>query len=193
MKKILRILVFILGGIFIFSQKVSAICDSVWYSACIWDCVQEPYDPKCMSNCNTEYPDCIWSPPVVDPKPSTPELDCDKKCQPYAVWEAKDACMCRCRGGIVLNTSIPFLGDGGRCIQKDDSLKTTDLIAQAITKILMTIILVWGFGNLIFAWVQFASDNPTGGKKRIINTIIAFAVIWSIWLILRLINPNIFK
>lgn len=56
MKKILRILVFILGGIFIFSQKVSADClDYYGYKECTELCVGVN-NQVCMQSCDNQFP-----------------------------------------------------------------------------------------------------------------------------------------
>lgn len=219
MKKIFIILWFMIIWLLGFESRVDADCVKD-ILACIEMWPSNPNYSDCMQNANNAYNSCLekeqsdankaankkfceengWE--FIDDGTEdgqclveSNEVKCENKCEDYA-WSiddensAKSICMCRCRWNIVLNTDMPFVW---RCLEKASGTAGISGVSQAITRILMTLILIWWFGNLVFAWVQFASNNAAGGKKRVINTIIAFAVIWSIWIILRLINPNIFK
>lgn len=211
MKKFLIVLWFVVIWLLGFWDKVNADCVKD-ISACIGMWSTNPGYSDCMQNANNVYNDCLQqekddSDKVANKKfceenwgvfidNGTVDWECSVtscywECDKYAEWDAKDICICRCNGDIVLNTEMPF--GIWRCIKKGDSTGTVAKLSQAITRILMTLILVRWFGTLIYAWVLFASNNPTGAKKKIRSVIIAFAVIWSIWLVLRLINPNIFK
>lgn len=188
MKKILIIVWFVIVWLFGFESRVEAQnCAS--YDTCVDWCVWVN-NQTCMTSCWNQYPWCAgqaWVPTLTEDSPLSCQENCNKN---YAEWSARTVCNCRCNWNIVLNTEMPFIW---RCLEKDSNGRVVGEVSQAITKILMSLILVRWFGNLIFAWVQFASNNPTWGKKRVINTIVAFAVLGSVWLILRLINPNIFK
>jgi len=78
---------------------------------------------------------------------SDPKKECISKC----TASNKVSCECKCNGGIVLNTNIPFVG---RCILKDGSTadggSSLSGISQAISKIFMTLILTGGFAMLIW-------------------------------------------
>lgn len=125
---------------------------------------------------------------------ATPPSDPKKECLSKCTTSNKVSCECKCNGGIVLNTHIPFIG---RCILKDGSTangwSALSGISQAISRIFMTLILTGGFAMLIWWWVQIAMGDMKGGKEKIKNVVIAFAVLWSLGIVLRLINPNFFK
>lgn len=114
-----------------------------------------------------------------------------------------DPKLCNC--GTKLNTNIPFIG---KCIMYGDTnnpgengegtttvnaLNAFPLLMWSLTKILMTIILVTLFATLIVGgFMMTVPDQYNEGKnyvKKVIWTIIA---LWSLWLILYLINPNFF-
>lgn len=112
-----------------------------------------------------------------------------QKCLSQQLMSAQD-CLCVFNGGIKLNTDFPFVG---RCIEKSSDGGVITGIAWAFTNIFLTLIITVAFGMVIRAGVQFAMNNPAGGRKTIINVIIAFAALGSLGIILRLINPNFFK
>lgn len=111
----------------------------------------------------------------------------------------KDDAYCTClkNGWIKLNTNVPFVG---KCINKDNSSAAgsttstafTDLIG-GLSQIVVTAILIVSFMFIIIGGVQRASGNPAEGKKKILKVVIGLAILWSSWVILRLINPNFFK
>lgn len=213
MKKILIILWFVIIWLFGFWNITNADCIKD-ISACVEMWPTSPGYSDCMQAANNEYNSCLqqeqqqqdtnkasskkfceenwWT--FVDDGTEDGQCigttHCKSECMSYAEWSARAICECRCEWNIVLNTEMPFIW---RCLEKDSNGRVVGEISSAISKILMSLILVRWFGNLIYAWVLFASNNRTWGKKRVINTIVAFAVLGSVWLILRLINPNIFK
>lgn len=98
---------------------------------------------------------------------------------------------------IPLNTSIPFLWN---CLQKttDDPNDTAALnafptIVSVATRILVTVIMLAWFIMIIVWGVQWSTWNAAWWKKMITKVAIWFALLWSMWAILRLINPNFFK
>ena len=115
---------------------------------------------------------------------------CLTKCVQWSK-NPKDFCECKCNGGIVLNTDIPFVG---RCILKDGTASgwwtAISGISRALTSIFMTLILTWGFAMIIWWWVQISMGDIKGGRSKIFNVIV---VLWSLGILLRLINPNFFK
>jgi len=113
---------------------------------------------------------------------------CMAKCK-TTQWNSESFCSCKCNGWIVLNTEFPFIG---RCIAKTSD-DTVGKVAGVFTNILMTIIITSAFGMLIRAGVQFTMDKPKEAKQTIMNVVIAFAALWSLGILLRLINPNFFK
>lgn len=162
--------------------------NNVWYAQ-NWPGACGPWLERCTTNNN-----CVWLGlcPARQPKSPTPNPidECKKKCTP---WN-KISCECKCNGGIVLNTDIPFVG---RCILKDGTASgwwtAISGISRALTSIFMTLILTWGFAMIIWWWVQISMGDIKGGRSKIFNVIVAFAVLWSLGILLRLINPNFFK
>ena len=103
-------------------------------------------------------------------------------------------CSCIAYGGIELNTDVPFIG---RCIAKSDTSKSVPLVVWGLGKILMSLILVGCFIALIVAGVIIAGGETLWGPKKwmsiIRSVVMALALLGSLGIILRLINPNFFK
>lgn len=116
-------------------------------------------------------------------------------------------CLCKCRGWIVLNTDIPFVG---RCIQKDGSADVKVGEAQQVNSgnafarlmsglmriVLAAVVIVWFIGILIWG-LMIASHGASGkmseGKDLIVKIVAGLALVWLSGMILNLINPNFFK
>ncbi len=94
---------------------------------------------------------------------------------------------------IKLNTNFPIIWN---CIEigKDGENPTNVFPAMiwALTKIIMSLILVVCFILIIYSWILRASDNTTEAKKRFKRVAITILLLWFSWAILRLINPNFF-
>lgn len=108
---------------------------------------------------------------------------------------------CQCKyvdKWIPLNTSIPFLWN---CLKKANpsdpndnaALNAFPTIISVASRILITVIMLVGFVMIVIGWIQWSAWNAAGGKKMITKVIIWFALLWTMWAILRLINPNFFK
>ncbi|MCX6823844.1 MAG: hypothetical protein NT085_01850 [candidate division SR1 bacterium] len=102
--------------------------------------------------------------------------------------------------GIQLNTSVPFIG---KCIEDGTSTPSPDetgvtgatafpTLMGSLTKILVTLILITSFVLIIVGGIMIATGNPSGGRKMIMNVVIAIALLGASGVILRLINPNFF-
>jgi heme/copper-type cytochrome/quinol oxidase subunit 2 len=63
----------------------------------------------------------------------------------------------------------------------------------ALTKIIMSLILVVCFIFVIVAWILRAADKPKDGKEILKKVAITILLLWFSWVILRLINPNFFS
>ncbi len=113
-------------------------------------------------------------------------------------------CECIADWWTELAVSIPFVSvvnwkDYGRCIPKAASGQAVPRLIYSIIQILNTLLLVGGFTALIYAGVLYTTqwfDNDWQLKKA--KTIIwwvigAFAFYGTLWLILKLINPNFFQ
>lgn len=90
---------------------------------------------------------------------------------------------------IKLNTKIPFLWD---CIEANDATSAFPKVIWALTKMVMSIILIVCFICVIIAWIMISSWNVSWWKKLIIRVAWTIWLIWTSGAILRLINPNFF-
>lgn len=122
---------------------------------------------------------------VVPPKP---KCDPDKSC---------------C--GIDLNTDVPFIGN---CIEfgaynwkfgKADGklyvnpLNAFPILIWSLSKIMVTVILMLSFISLIAAWVMMTNTSSFSKWKSLLQAVIIWLVVlWTVWIILKLINPNVF-
>ncbi len=147
----------------------------------------------------TKYEDCVSK---------TEYQDCFDKCVGDSdVGVSQETCSCKCNGGIVLNTNVPFIG---RCIvlNKSDApnerwktvvTQTTAFPAlmKALMNILLSVLLVSSL-IMIIAWgIMIASSGANSGsyeqgKKLIRKVIIGLILLWASGIILALINPNFF-
>lgn len=116
-------------------------------------------------------------------------------------WYSKLYCDCKItKQGIYLNTEVPFVGaeDNPRCLVMSAAGSAPTTVLQSLTKILMTFVMIGGFGMIVWAWVMIASSGSSEERYKqwlwIIKWVaIAFALLWSLWVILRFINPNFFS
>lgn len=99
---------------------------------------------------------------------------------------------------IALNTCFPIVWN---CIEswswKTDATRAFPVMIWALTKIVMSLILVVCFILIIVAGIMWASDNPWSwkwwwAKWLIAKVAITILLLWFSWVILRLINPNFF-
>lgn len=108
----------------------------------------------------------------------------------YAQQKLKTGSTC---SWIKLNTNFPILWN---CIEfeKNGNNPTTAFpkMIWALTKIIMSLILVVCFIMIIYSWILRASDNPSEAKKWLKRVAITILLLWFSWAILRLINPNFF-
>lgn len=115
-----------------------------------------------------------------------------------------DRCACRAIGGISLNTTVPFVGN---CIslRRSSNENTTQvtpdtafpLLIVAVTKIMMTVILIFCFLAIIVGGVMMSMGwadewQYNKGKDLIKHVVIALALLGASWVILRIINPSFF-
>ncbi len=101
---------------------------------------------------------------------------------------------------IYLNTEVPFIGpkDNPRCLVMSTAWAAPVNVLRAMTKILMTFVMIGGFGMIVWSWVLIASswDNAKRYDQwmwYLQAVAIAFALLGSLWVILRFINPNFFS
>ena len=97
--------------------------------------------------------------------------------------------------GIKLNTKFPIIWD---CISTKKSGWTTTstevfpVMMWALTKIVITLILVVCFILVIVAWIKRSSDDPKTAKSILTKVAVTILLLWFSGVILRLINPNFF-
>lgn len=116
-------------------------------------------------------------------------------------WNSVQAAKCgETCDWIRLNTCFPIVWD---CISFGNWESDTNprnafpAMIWALTKVVMSLVLVVCFILVIVAWIMRAWDNPWSRKwwwakwllKRVAITIL---LLWFSWVILRLINPNFF-
>lgn len=115
----------------------------------------------------------------------------------WVCWETKDDD----KNYIILNTNVPFVG---RCIKKEFDVAAGDtnvsnvfpkLMAYMI-RIVMTVLIVWGFLWILVWGFMIASNGAFGSKqtwvKLILGVIAGLILLWASGIILNLINPNFF-
>ncbi len=113
-------------------------------------------------------------------------------------WTTSAYCDCKyVKKWIPLNTSIPFLWN---CLEKSGggendtvALNAFPTIISVATRILVTVIMLAWFIMIVVWWVQWSAWNAKEWKAMIKKVAIWFALLWAMWAILRLINPNFFK
>lgn len=128
----------------------------------------------------------------------------EKVSQCQVEWWSPDRCACKAIGGISLNTNVPFVGN---CIslRRSSSENTTQvtpdtafpILIIAVTKIMMTVILVFCFLAIIIGWVMMSmgwadESQYTKWKDLIKHVVIALALFGASGVILRIINPSFF-
>lgn len=94
---------------------------------------------------------------------------------------------------IKLNTNFPIIWN---CIEIDSATENPTnafpYMIWALTKIIISLILVVCFILVIVAWIMRAGDKPKEGKELLKKVAITILLLWFSWVILRLINPNFF-
>ena len=116
-------------------------------------------------------------------------------------WDAQDDNNVEDDGGeecewIKLNTDFPLIWNcivvkkWGGWINPTEAFPT---MVAALTKIIMSVILVVCFILIIVWWIMIASDNKIWQWKNLIKKVaIVILLLWFSSLILKLINPNFF-
>ena len=111
---------------------------------------------------------------------TTSQSSTQRKC-----WDACD--------WIKLNTCFPIIWD---CIEtKAEATNPTNAFPYmiwALTKIVMSVILVVCFILVIVAWIMRSADKPDQAKKLLKRVAITILLLWFSWVILKLVNPNFF-
>lgn len=139
------------------------------------------------------------------------EDDCINK------WKKLNSNTCKCECdpsreccGILLNTVVPFIGDCIEMTSQDDpwssnapntttinQLNAFPFLMMGLSKILVTIILIFSFLIIIVAWLMmttwvYSESNYKKGMERIQKVVVWLILLWASGLILKLINPSFF-
>ena len=114
----------------------------------------------------------------------------------------KDTCNC----GVKLNTDIPFIvsclmyGNTNNINENGDGTTTVNginafpILMGALIRLLVSIILIASFGTIIVGWFMMTiPEQFKTGKDLVMKVVWTIASLWSLWIILYLINPNFFK
>ena len=187
--------------------------DGWWYEPECEACSNPPQDGQCESwyRINEEFTCCIEM--SCEEINSWDKQKCDER---RGKWEAVkwENCSCVCDPakwccGVQLNVPLPFIGD---CIElttsnstagaRDGSISINQLNAfpvliKWISKIIVTLIMIFSVIVVIFAWVMMTTSvaNESNYKTwldMLKKVIIALILLWTSWLILKLINPTFF-
>ena len=145
----------------------------VWYVYADCDCPQE--DAGCWQACYYESPE--YQEKSASEEKSTSEK---KECPNWCCW-------------IKLNTDFPIIGN---CIWDSPDENETNAFPTmiwALTKIIMSLVLVVCFILIIYAGILWAANKPTDAKKWLERVAITILLLWFSGAILRLINPNFFS
>lgn len=120
-----------------------------------------------------------------------------------AVCEKCDPTTCNC--GVKLNTDVPFIG---RCLMYGNtnntwlswdtttvnSLNAFPILMGALMRLLVWVILIVCLWTIIVWWFMMTVPGQYDKGKWLVRKVIyTIAALWSLWLILYLINPNFFK
>ena len=90
---------------------------------------------------------------------------------------------------VKLNTCFPIIWN---CIKSSDATGAFPTMMGALSKIIVSLILVVCFILVIVGWIMWAADKPKEWKDLIKKVAITILLLWFSWVILRLINPNFF-
>ena len=113
-------------------------------------------------------------------------------CDAVVITPEKKACPWWCCW-IKLNTNFPIIWN---CIWgkgKTDSTTAFPTMIWALTKIVMSLVLVACFILIIYAGILWSADKPKEAKERLKRVAITILLLWFSGVILRLINPNFFS
>lgn len=130
----------------------------------------------------SDLPECCNGVPSYDPcNGETPSWETPELCPDWCCW-------------IRLNTDFPIIW---KCISIGSDSKTNvtnafPYMVWAITKIVMSLILVVCFIFVIYAGILRSSDKPKEAKPILEKVAITILLLWFSWVILKLNNPNFF-
>lgn len=99
---------------------------------------------------------------------------------------------------IQLNTDVPYVTDGSRCIPKSESWKIFPVLMWWMSKFIVNAILIVSFIMLVAWWMLisvswFSSWSYNKWKELIMKVVVWIILLWTSSLILYIINPNFFK
>lgn len=174
-----------------------------------WACCAACDNPPTAWQCGSGYV-LDWACCVMKCSVPTEERDCNR-----SWWDWNDSkCKCECNPnkwccGVQLNVPLPFIGD---CIEMTtnnstagsrtgsisvNQLNAFPVLVKWITKILVTLIMIFSIIVVIVAWLMMTTSvaseqNYKTWLKYLEKVLISLILLWTSWLILKLINPSFF-
>ncbi|MEF2175765.1 MAG: hypothetical protein V3575_04810 [Candidatus Absconditabacteria bacterium] len=99
---------------------------------------------------------------------------------------------------IKLNTDVPYVTDGNRCIPKSESGKIFPILMGGLSKFIVNAILIVSFimlvaGGMLISVSGFSSGSYNKGKELIMKVVVGIILLGTSSLILYIINPNFFR
>jgi hypothetical protein len=168
-------LLYILGWVF------AVLLGSVWYS---FASCQDDFT-SCRTECWFAYANCVSNPGSTVTCRTT-LASCNNTCT-----NNKKSCE-ECHG-IKLNTNFPIIWN---CIEINGAATNPTnafpYMIWALTKIVMSLILVVCLIFVIWAGILRSADKPDQAKKMLKRVAITILLLWSSGVILKLVNPNFF-
>ena len=98
---------------------------------------------------------------------------------------------------IKLNTNFPIIWN---CIhikkwewKEADPTNAFPYMMSALSKIVVSLVLVICFILIIYAWILWSADKPKEAQKILEKVAITILLLWLAWVILKAINPVFFS
>lgn len=201
-----------------FCSKIDATRITLNWSSCPewkeveWSCCKPiscDNPPQANWECESGYV-IQWTCCVMECSVPTEERHCNR-----SWWDWNDSkCKCECNPnkwccGVQLNVPLPFIGD---CIEMTtnnstagsrtgsisvNQLNAFPVLVKWITKILVTLIMIFSIIVVIVAWLMMTTSvaseqNYKTWLEYLKKVLISLILLWTSWLILKLINPSFF-
>jgi len=135
--------------------------------------------------------------------------DCLSKCVTFKDGSKWEACECKCYGGVPLNTNVPFVW---KCIQMNEEgeqawndpntavvtpTSAFPILMKGLSRVALSLFLALSFVMVIASGVIIATSgaNSSGMSQwttLLKRVVMSFVLLWTIGVILCLINPFFF-
>jgi len=180
-------------------------CFEWWEVSPQCECDNPPTAWQCGSGYVLDWACCVMECSVP-----TEKRDCNR-----SWWDWNDSkCKCECNPnkwccGVQLNVPLPFIGD---CIEMTtnnstagsrtgsisvNQLNAFPVLVKWISKILVTLIMIFSIIVVIVAWLMMTTSVASESNYKtwieyLKKVLISLILLWTSWLILKLINPSFF-